>query len=229
MSVPVTAGTANPLLRWSYIPEQWDRIQEALLQHIQLTLLAVVCGFVISALLAFIALHYRWTMTPITLFAAFLYTIPGVAFFGILVAYLGLSLPTALIPLTSFTILILVTNIMDGFQSVPDPVREAADGMGLTPTQRLFTVEIPIAVPYIINGLRIATVTTVGLVTVAAIIGYGGLGRLILDGLRRAFWTPLTIGASLSILLALLFDLLFFALGAWLTPWARRRQAGGSA
>jgi len=224
MSVPVTAGTANPLLRWSYIPEQWDRIQEALLQHIQLTLLAVVCGFVISALLAFVALRYRWTVTPITLFAAFLYTIPGVAFFGILVAYLGLSLPTALIPLTSFTILILVTNIMDGFQSVPDPVREAADGMGLTPAQRLLTVEIPIAVPYIINGLRIATVTTVGLVTVAAIIGYGGLGRLILDGLRRAFWTPLTIGASLSILLALLFDLLFFSLGSWLTPWARRKQ-----
>ncbi len=215
---------ANPLLRWSYFVEQWDRIQEALVQHVQLTLLAVGAGFVISALLAFVALRYRWTITPITLFAAFLYTIPSVAFFGVLVAYLGLGLMTALIPLTAFTILILVTNIMDGFQSVPASVREAADGMGLTPSQRLFTVEVPIAVPYIINGLRIATVTTVGLVTVAAIIGYGGLGRLILDGLRRTFWTPLTIGASLSILLALLFDLLFFALGAWLTPWARRKQ-----
>ncbi len=215
---------ANPLLRWSYFVEQWDRIEEAILQHVQLTLLAVGAGFVISALLAFVALRYRWTITPITLFAAFLYTIPSVAFFGVLVAYLGLGLLTALIPLTAFTILILVTNIMDGFQSVPASVREAADGMGLTPSQRLFTVEVPIAVPYIINGLRIATVTTVGLVTVAAIIGYGGLGRLILDGLRRTFWTPLTIGASLSILLALLFDLLFFALGAWLTPWARRKQ-----
>ena len=215
---------ANPLLRWSYFVEQWDRIEEALVQHVQLTLLAVGAGFVISALLAFVALRYRWTITPITLFAAFLYTIPSVAFFGVLVAYLGLGLLTALIPLTAFTILILVTNIMDGFESVPASVREAADGMGLTPSQRLFTVEVPIAVPYIINGLRIATVTTVGLVTVAAIIGYGGLGRLILDGLRRTFWTPLTIGASLSILLALLFDLLFFALGAWLTPWARRKQ-----
>ena len=215
---------ANPLLRWSYFVEQWDRIEEAILQHVQLTLLAVGAGFVISALLAFVALRYRWTITPITLFAAFLYTIPSVAFFGVLVAYLGLGLLTALIPLTAFTILILITNIMDGFDSVPASVREAADGMGLTPSQRLFTVEVPIAVPYIINGLRIATVTTVGLVTVAAIIGYGGLGRLILDGLRRTFWTPLTIGASLSILLALLFDLLFFALGAWLTPWARRKQ-----
>lgn len=220
----VATRAANPLLRWSYFVEQWDRIAEAVFQHLQLTVLAVGAGFVLSALLAFIALRYRWTVGPITLLAAALYTIPSVAFFGILVAYLGLSLLTALIPLTAFTILILVTNIMDGFQAVPAAVREAADGMGLTSTQRLFTVELPIAVPYIINGLRIATVTTVGLVTVAAIIGYGGLGRLILDGLRRAFWTPLTIGASLSILLALLFDLLFFALGAWLTPWARRKQ-----
>jgi osmoprotectant transport system permease protein len=222
--VLLATRAANPLIRWSYFVEQWDRIEEALIQHLQLTVLAVGAGFVISSLLAFIALRYRWTVGPITLLAAALYTIPSVAFFGILVAYLGLSLLTALIPLTAFTILILVTNIMDGFQAVPSSVREAADGMGLTSTQRLFTVEVPIAVPYIINGLRIATVTTVGLVTVAAIIGYGGLGRLILDGLRRAFWTPLTIGASLSILLALLFDLLFFALGAWLTPWARRKQ-----
>lgn len=220
----LATSAANPLLRWSYFVEQWDRIAEAIFQHVQLTLLAVGFGFVISAALAYLGMRYRWTVTPITLFAAFLYTIPSVAFFGVLVSYLGLTLVTALIPLTAFTILILVTNILDGFSSVPEPVREAADGMGLTPAQRLFTVEVPIAVPYIINGLRIATVTTVGLVTVAAIVGYGGLGRLILDGLRRTFWTPLTIGASLSILLALLFDLLFFALGAWLTPWARRKQ-----
>lgn len=220
----LASHAANPLVRWSYFVDQWDRIEEALLQHIQLTLLAVAAGFVISAGLAALGLRYRWSVGPITLFAAALYTIPSVAFFGVLVSYLGLGLLTALIPLTAFTILILVTNIMDGFQSVPGPVREAADGMGLSRTQRLFTVEVPIAVPYIINGLRIATVTTVGLVTVAAIIGYGGLGRLILDGLTRTFWTPLTIGASLSILLALLFDLLFYLLGAWLTPWAKRRQ-----
>jgi len=224
VSVFLATSPANPLLRWSYFVEQWDRIAEAIFQHVQLTLLAVGFGFVISAGLAFVGMRYRWTVTPITLFAAFLYTIPSVAFFGVLVSYLGLGLVTALIPLTAFTILILVTNILDGFASVPEPVREAADGMGLTSSQRLFTVEVPIAVPYIINGLRIATVTTVGLVTVAAIVGYGGLGRLILDGLRRTFWTPLTIGASLSILLALLFDLLFFLLGVWLTPWARRKQ-----
>ena len=225
MTALLATRASNPLLRWSYLTEQWDRIEEALLQHIQLTLLAVTAGFVISALLALLALRYRWTAGPITLVAAALYTIPSVAFFGVLVNYLGLGLLTALIPLTAFTILVLVTNILDGFRSVPASVREAADGMGLTSRQRLLTVEVPIAVPYVINGLRIATVTTVGLVTVAAIIGYGGLGRLILDGLRRTFWTPLTVGATLSILLALLFDLLFVLLGRWLTPWARRRGA----
>lgn len=218
-------ASANPLVRWSYFVDQWDRIETALLEHVQLTFLAVGIGFLISAGLAALALRYRWTFQPITAFAAFLYTIPSVAFFGVLRPYTGLTTLTAVIPLVGFTILILVTNIIDGFRSVPPSVKEAADGMGLSPLARVFTVEAPVAIPYIINGLRIATVTTVGLVTVAAIVGFGGLGRLIFDGLNRTFWTPLTIGASLSILLALLFDLLFFGLGAWLTPWARRRRA----
>ena len=101
-------------------------------------------------------------------------------------------------------------------------MREAADGMGLTPARRILTVELPLALPYIITGLRIAMVSTVGLVTVAAIIGQGGLGRLILDGLRRAFWTPMTVGASLSILLALVLDGLIHVLGRMATPWTRR-------
>ena len=97
--------------------------------------------------------------------------------------------------------------------------------MGMSPRRRVLTVELPLALPYIITGIRIATVSTVGLVTVAAIIGQGGLGRLILDGLRRAFWTPMTIGASLSILLALVLDLAIYRLGAAATPWTRRRGA----
>jgi osmoprotectant transport system permease protein len=217
--------SANPLLRWSYVIEQWDRIQTALVEHVQLTFLAVGIGFLLSAGLAAIALRYHWTFQPITAFAAFLYTIPSVAFFGVLRPYTGLTTTTAVIPLVGFTILILVTNIIDGFRSVPAAVKDAADGMGLSPIARVFTVEAPVAIPYIINGLRIATVTTVGLVTVAAIVGFGGLGRLIFDGLNRTFWTPLTVGALLSILLALLLDLLFFALGSWLTPWTRAKRA----
>lgn len=218
----------NPILRWSWIPEQWvDRIQPALLEHLQLTLSAVGAGFVVSALLAALGLRYRWSVGPITLFASFLYTIPSVAFYGVLrTTVLGTSIFTVLIPLTAFTVLILLTSILDGFRAVPRSVREAADAMGLTPTRRVLTVEIPVAIPYMINGLRIATVTTVGLVAVAAIVGRGGLGSLILDGIRRTFWTPLTIGAALSIVLALTLDLLFVLLRTWLTPWTRARRSG---
>jgi osmoprotectant transport system permease protein len=223
--VTVLLTTRNPIIRWSYLIEQWDRVQRALLEHIALTMLAVGAGFVVSSLLAAIALRYRWSVGPITLFAAFLYTIPSVAFYGVLrTTGLGTSIYTVLIPLTAFTILILVTSILDGFRAVPAAVREAADAMGLTPFRRVVTVEVPVAIPYIINGLRIATVTTVGLVAVAAIVGRGGLGSLILDGIRRTFWTPLTIGASLSILLALAFDLFYVLLGRWLTPWSRVRR-----
>ena len=216
---------ANPLLRWSYLVEQWDSVQTAIIEHVQLTLAAVSIGFAISLGLAAIGLRYRWTIGPITGFSAFLYTIPSVAAFGLLRSVFGTSLLTAIIPLVGFTILILVTNILDGFRAVPAPVKAAADGMGLSPLRRVLTVETPLAVPYMINGLRIATVTTVGLVAVAAIVGFGGFGRLIFDGLNRTFWTPMTIGAVGSILLALLFDLLFFLLGSALTAWARKRPA----
>jgi len=224
--VSLLLAARNPILRWSYFFEQWDRIQGAILQHLQLTLMAVLLGFIISAVLAAIGLRYRWSIGPITLFAAFVYTIPSVAFFGVLrTTPLGLSVYTVLIPLTGFTLLILVTNILDGFRAVPAAVKEAADAMGMTPLRRLFTVEVPVAVPYMINGLRIATVTIVGLVAVAGIVGYGGLGNLIMEGIRRQFWSPLTIGASLSILLAILLDLLYFLLGRWLTPWARTARS----
>jgi osmoprotectant transport system permease protein len=136
------------------------------------------------------------------------------------------SRTTAVIPLVGYTLLVLVTAILTGFRSVPPSVRDAAQGMGLSPARRVFTVELPLAVPYIVTGIRVATVTTVGLVTVAAIVGEGGLGRLILDGLRRTFWTPMTVGASLSIILALVLDLSLWGLGRALTPWTRRRRAG---
>lgn len=212
----------NPIVRWSYFVDEWDQIQAAIQQHIELTVIAMAIGIVISTLLAGIALRFTWSLPPITAFSSFLYTIPSVALFGLLVPYTGLSRTTAVIPLASYTLLVLVTSIVDGFRAVPSEVRDAANGMGLTPRQRVLQVELPLAMPYIITGLRIATVSTVGLVTVAAIIGQGGLGRLILDGLRRAFWTPMTIGASLSILLALLLDALIYSAGRLATPWARR-------
>jgi osmoprotectant transport system permease protein len=137
----------------------------------------------------------------------------------------NLSRWTAVLPLAGYTLLILVTNIVAGFQAVPPSVRDSADGMGMSPARRMWSVDLPLAVPYIVTGIRIATVSTVGLVTVAAIIGQGGLGRLIFSGLRRAFWTPMTVGASLSIILALLLDAVILVIGLWLSPWQRRRRA----
>jgi osmoprotectant transport system permease protein len=215
----------NPIVRWSYFIDEWDQIQAALQQHIELTVIAMAIGLIVSVALAAIALRFAWTLPSITAFTGFLYTIPSVALFGLLVPYTGLSRTTAVIPLASYTLLILVTSIVDGFRSVPADVRDAANGMGLTPVQRVLQVEFPLALPYIVTGVRIATVSTVGLVTIAAIIGQGGLGRLILDGLRRAFWTPMTIGASLSILLALVLDATIYGAGRLAMPWARRARS----
>lgn len=221
----VIAQAKNPIIRWQWIIDEWDQISEALIQHLELTVLSVTLGVVVSAVLSAIALRFRFTASPITGFTGFLYTIPSVALFGLLVPYFGLSRTTAVLPLTAYTLLILVTNTLAGFAAVPESVRDAANGMGLTPARRVFEVEIPLALPYIVAGLRIAVVSTVGLVTVAAIIGQGGLGALILDGLQRTFWTPMTIGATLSIVLALVLDVAIYALGRRLTPWSRRGRA----
>ncbi|WP_217922197.1 ABC transporter permease [Miltoncostaea oceani] len=225
MILPLQAGSSEPLVRWNYIRDQWDDIQAALIDHIQLTVISVLLGLVLSAGLAALALRYRWTAGPITTISAVIYTIPSVALFGILVPYTGLSKTPAVIALTGYTFLILITAIMSGFRSVPRPVREAADGMGLSPRTRVLTVELPLALPYIITGIRVATVTTVGLVTIASIIGQGGLGDLILDGLRRTYWTPMIVGAVLSVVLALVLDLGIWLLGRAVTPWTRRGRA----
>ena len=220
----VMAQASNPIVRWEYFVDEWDQILEAVVQHLELTVVSVLVGFILSAGLAALALRFGWAAGPINGFTAFLYTIPSVALFAILVPYFGFSRVSAIIPLALYTLLIIETNIVAGFVAVPADVRDAADGMGMSPVRRVFTVELPLAMPYIITGLRIAVVSTVGLVTGAAIIGQGGLGRLILDGLRRTFWTPMTIGAALSILLALALDGLIYWVGRRATPWANRPE-----
>jgi osmoprotectant transport system permease protein len=221
----VVADATNPIIRWEWVVAEWDQIWDAIVEHLTLTVMAMSLGLVVSALLAAIALRHRWAMTPITATTSLIYTLPSVALFALLAPVFGnLSRWTAVLPLAGYTLLILVTNIVAGFQAVPPSVRDSADGMGMSPTRRVWTVDLPLAVPYIVTGIRIATVSTVGLVTVAAIIGQGGLGRLIFSGLRRAFWTPMTVGASLSIILALVLDAVILVIGLWLAPWQRRRR-----
>jgi osmoprotectant transport system permease protein len=214
----------NPLLRWDYVVRQRGAIASAVLEHLQLTVLTVAVGLAVASLLAALAVRWHRLRPTISATTAALYTIPSVAFFGLLVPATGLTRTTALIPLVAYTLVVLVNAILDGFDQVPAAVEEAATAMGLSARQRLFGVRIPLALPVIVSGLRVATVTTVGLVTVAAIVGQGGLGRLILDGLRRAFWTPLTIGAVLSILIALLLDAAFVLLERRLAPWSLRHR-----
>jgi osmoprotectant transport system permease protein len=160
-----------------------------------------------------------------------LYTIPSLALFALLLPLTGLSRTTALIPLTLYTLLILVRNTVTGLDGVPPEVKDAATGMGYSPSRRLLRVELPLALPAIIAGIRIATVTIIGLVTVTALIGQGGLGALMLDGLQRAFRTPLTVGIVLSLALAVVADLLLVLALRLATPWQRagrrtRRRAG---
>ena len=224
-SMSGTPENRNPLVRWDYVVDQSDEILAALLQHLELTLLSVAVGLAVSAPLAALALRRSWATNAITGFTGFLYTLPSVALFALLVPVFGFSRVSTVIPLASYTLLILVTNIIEGFRSVPEAVVDSANAMGMTPARRLWSVELPLATPSIITGIRIATVSTVGLLTVAAIIGQGGLGRLILDGLRRGFWTPMTVGAVLSVLLALLLDILILWLGRAVTPWTRAKRA----
>ena len=225
----LVAEATNPIIRWEWVVEEWDQISEAIVEHVILTVMAMALGLIVSSILAAIALRHRWTMTPITATTSLIYTLPSVALFALLAPVFGnLSRWTAVLPLAGYTLLILVTNIVAGFQAVPPSVRDSADGMGMSRTRRVWSVDLPLATPYIVTGIRIATVSTVGLVTVAAIIGQGGLGRLIFSGLRRAFWTPMTVGASLSIILALVIDAVILAIGLWLAPWQRRRKATSS-
>jgi osmoprotectant transport system permease protein len=208
---------------WAWMADHLDELVARTLQHIWLTTLAVLIGFVISFALAIIAVRRRSTYGPIIALSDILYTIPSLALFAALVSVTGISLLTVLIPLVIYTLVIYVRNIATGFDGVPAEVLEAANGLGYTGTQRLWRVEVPLATPLIVAGLRLAVVSTIGLVTVTSILGdrFGGLGFFILEGYRRGFPTELYFGAIPSILLAIVADVLLARAQGRVTPWAR--------
>ena len=215
----------KPLIDFGWILEHLDDIAESILQHLQLTILPLVAGFFIALILAIWAVRQPRVYGPITAVTGIMYTIPSLAAFAILRPIFGLSLLTALIPLTTYTLLILVRNIVAGFQAVPAEVLEAAEGMGYTRRQRLLRVELPLAVPLMLAGVRLASVTTIGLATVAAVLGnsFGGLGQLITEGLQTFFPTKYLLGAVLSVVLAFMADALFVQLEKVITPWTHAR------
>jgi osmoprotectant transport system permease protein len=206
---------------WEWVGDHQDEILSRLREHISLTVLSVVLGVLIAAPLAIAASRRRVLYSPLLVVGSILYTIPSLAAFVLLLPWTSRR-EAALIVLTSYTILVLVRNIVTGLDGVPADIKEAAQGMGYSPLRMLARIELPIALPSIVAGIRIATVTNVGLVTVAALIGQGGLGALIEDGLRRDFPTPLVIGAILSVGLAVALDLGLLGAQRLVAPWQRR-------
>ena len=210
---------------WGHLDDIWDRTVE----HLILTAIAVTVGIMISLVLSLIALRYRWTYPPITLFTGVLYTIPSLALFAFLVPVTGLSIVTAEIGLVSYTLLILIRNMVAGIDGVPPATVESARGMGYTRRGLFFAVELPLALPVIIAGVRIAAVTTIGLVTVTALIGQGGLGFFILRGLSLLYspvgTTQIVVGTVVSVALAVIVDLALVGVQRIVTPWSRQRAA----
>lgn len=201
------------------------QVGERFVQHLQLTVIPLLLGIVISLVLAVWAVRQPRVYGPMTGLTGLLYTIPSLAAFAVLRPIFGLSLLTAIVPLTTYTLLILFRSFTAGFTSVPAEILEAAEGMGYTRRQRLFRVELPLAVPLIIAGIRLASVTTIGLATIAAVLGdsFGGFGQLITEGIQFLFPTKYLLGAILSILLAFAADFLFVRIERLVTPWAHAK------
>jgi osmoprotectant transport system permease protein len=221
--VIVAAYDGDSIVDWSWVQDHttdiWQRVQE----HMQLVGWSLLWGLVLALPLAVLAHRVRFFRGPALSAVGILYTIPSLAAFALLLPYTGLAQSTAIIPLTTYTLLILVRNILAGLDGIDPDVREAALAMGYSSPRLLTRVELPLAVPAIIAGVRIAAVTLIGLVPVAALVGQGGLGTFMLDGLNRAFQTPLTVGIVLVVVIAVLVDLLLVLLQRAVAPWDRKR------
>jgi osmoprotectant transport system permease protein len=217
---------ANPWFTWDYVRDNSADLQDALQEHIVLTVETIAIGLLVAFPLAILAHRYRRLAGPVLGISGVLYTIPSLALFAFIAPYTGLTQRTVLIGLVMYALLILVRNILTGLEGVPPDVREAAQGMGYGRARMLWSVELPVAMPAIMAGVRVATVSTVALVTVGVIVGYGGLGGLILRGFQNNFYRAEIVTASvLTVLLGLTFDLLLAGATRVLTPWARSRAS----
>jgi osmoprotectant transport system permease protein len=221
-----TCERENGTFCWDWVTKHWDdTLGPALVQHLLLTGIAIGVGFAIAFLLALAAHRRGWLATPVVVATGLLYTIPSLALFQLLVPLTGLSRLTAEIALVSYTLLILFRNVLTGLAGVPAEIRDAAQGMGLTSGQLLWRVELPLALPAIVAGLRIATVTVISLGTVAAFVVNEGLGVPILEGLQLTFSTEMVAAGALAVMLALAADGLLVLVQRALTPWARAARA----
>ncbi|WP_236789829.1 ABC transporter permease [Amycolatopsis sp. GM8] len=225
MRAIVLADSDRPLFEWRWVERNADNILQRLGEHLALTATALAAGLVVSIALAVLSLRWRWFYPVALAGAGALYVIPSLGAFALLVPFFGLSFTTAVIPLATYTLLILLRNIVTGIQQVPADVREAAVGMGFTRARLLVSVELPLALPVVIAGLRVAAVTTIGLVTVTSMLGMGGLGFFIRQGIQTTTPNPtaIIVGIVLSIALAVVVDFLLWLSERLLAPWARKK------
>lgn len=225
------AQSGRPFPDWTWFNERnIDRLQSAFFQHVQLTALALAFGLLIAAPLAVAAVRWRRLYSPLLNFTGVLFTIPSAALIIAMFAFLppdvfGLRARTSVTALAIYTLLILFRNTVTGLDSVPPDVTEAATAMGFTRTKRLFRVEFPLALPVIIAGVRIAAVTTLGLVTITAFIGQGGFGQFFITGFQQRYMMEVAVGVVASVILAVMVDLALVWLETALTPWSQSRGA----
>ena len=213
------------LFCWDWAKDNIDRYGTPTLQQFEIVLISVVIGFVIAFALALLAHRYRWFQAPLLAGTGILFAIPSISFFLLLLPITGRGRETAIIALTAYTLQILYRNVMAGLKNVPESAKDAARGMGLTDRQVLWKVEIPLAVPEIIGGLRVATVSTVALATLAVFAGGGGLGNNVLNEANLKFPTALVIAFVIVVLMAFAFDIVLLTLQRLATPWRRAAKA----
>jgi osmoprotectant transport system permease protein len=223
-TLPCQADSSN-VFCWDWAREHIDRYGTPTVQHLELVAISVLLGFAIAFALSLLAHRHAWLRPPLLTGTGILYTIPSVAFFFLLLPITGRGRDTAIIALSAYTLQIIYRNTMVGLANVPASVKDAARGMGLTERQVLWKVEIPLATPEIVAGLRIATVSTVAIATLAVFAGGGGLGTQIYGGGNLNFPTSIVIAGSIAILMALAFDAMLFTAQRLSTPWRRVASA----
>jgi len=214
---------SQPWVQWSWVRTHLHVIRHEVWQHLLLTLLAVGIGLLITFPLALLARAWRPLEGPLIALTGTLYAVPSLALFAVLVPFTGFTTTSAEIGLVGYTLLILLRNMLAGLDAVPDEVRDAARGMGFGRWRMFTRVELPLALPALFAGIRIATVTTIGLVTVTVFIGEGGLGAMMFQGFQNTFRTQEVVGAVLVVALAVAADVVIVGVQRVLTPWSRGR------
>ncbi|MEU5937621.1 ABC transporter permease [Micromonospora sp. NPDC047548] len=218
------ADPGNPWFSWQYVRDNSDTVLAALREHASLTARAVLIAALVALPLAVVAYWFRGLAGPILALTGVLYTVPSLALFAFIAPYLGIGAVTVLTVVVLYALLVIVRNAVAGLNQVPPEVRDAAEGMGYGRWARLFRIDLPLALPGILTGVRLATVSTVALVTVGVVVGRGGLGQLIFAGFQNNFYkAQIMTGTLLCVLLALVLDLFLAGVGRLLTPWLRGR------